>query len=273
MTIEIKRLDQTTRLEIYEAFAKAFANYVIPVEFNQAATLQRLEIAGVRDDLSYGVFDNSNLVAFILQTSCHDILYNFGTGVIPSHRGQHLIELLYSSIENELPQFNKYTLEVIKENTKAHNLYLKLGFEKTRELLSFNGTLKIDSREENVFNYHVLPLNYTEEMASISLFPPSLEHSSCTTLKCKEVYEVHELRYGPELMAYAVFNPKQTGLKEIGAKHPIDLNLDQLFLKMKLNQENLRVMNIDEKARDFIFYLESKGLKKFITQYEMYRKR
>jgi ribosomal protein S18 acetylase RimI-like enzyme len=271
MTIEIRRLTETSKEEIYQAFTEAFQNYVIPIVFNQEATLARWELAGVRYDLSFGAFIDSRLVAFVLHTSSDKTLYNFGTGVVPEYRGRHLIELIYQQIE-KIPDFNSYLLEVIQENTKAYHLYKKLGFIESRKLHSHQGQLTIEVPEDTALNYSILKLAYDDELSKIQLYNPSFENAKVTTLKNPEFYERHEIRDDSELLAYAIYCPTQLGLKEVGAKDDYEKNLDRLFLKMKLNHERLRIMNIDEKAQSFHQYLTTRGLFKFVTQYEMIKK-
>lgn len=267
--MEIKKLSQFSLDDIYNSFKEAFENYVIPLDFNKETTLQRWELAGLDFKKSYGVIDENKIVAFIFQLNCKNHLYNFGTGVVPSHRGKHLIETLYQEIEKDVQAPVKFSLEVIRENLKAINLYKKLNFQVKRELISFRGKLIIGTEISKKFQYEIKPLQYTDEMNSISLAKPSFENSSCTTLIHPHMHEVHELRSNGILLAYAVFTPQNLSLREIGSLPDFDENLDQLFLHMKLNEEHLRFMNIDENAKELIDYIHTHGMSSFVTQYEM----
>ena len=271
-SIEIKTLTDTPQEEIYQAFTEAFRNYVIPITFNQEATLGRWDLAGVRYDLSFGAFHGPHLVAFVLHTSSGNTLYNFGTGVIPEYRGRHLIEALYKHID-QVPDYEKYVLEVIRENYKAHELYKKMGFIEMRKLHSFQGELTIQVEEDKGGSYSILPVQYNEEHLRLRLFEPTFENSSKTTLQNPQFYELHEIRENSSLKAYAIYCPTQLALKEIGVSNNLEESLDQLFIKMKLNQVKLRIMNIDEGAQFFQEYLMTRGLVKLVSQYEMIRTR
>ena len=267
--MEIKRLDSTPLDTIYEAFVAAFTNYVIALDFNRELHLTRWKTAGVDFTLSYGVFDQDQLVAFILHVPIQDEIYNFGTGVIPSHRGHGLIQKIYAFAASDLKKFKSTKLEVIIGNDRAVTVYHKIGFVKYRELLSFQGVLNICCGPTHEFHYSVRPLIYTNEMAKMRLFTPSSEADSNVLLKTPERHETHELRYGSTLIAYAVYTPYNGSLRELGAVDPIDRHLDQLLMHMKLPGTNIRLMNVDKDAKEMIRFLQNKGLNNFVSQYEM----
>jgi GNAT superfamily N-acetyltransferase len=269
--LEIRNLENIPKATLFEAFTLAFEDYLTPISFDLQSTLYRWDLAGISEKHSFGVFEDSRLIAFVLQSSHDKTLYNFCTGVNPKYRGRHLIKAIYEKID-ALEGIDLHILEVIKENEKALNLYKKLGFKEVRILNSYQGQFLINQFENSVISYEILPLIYTDEMLQLSLLKPAFENSSATCLKRPHSYEVHQIRKEGKLLAWSVYNPLQLSLKEIGAINGSGEYLDQLFLRMKLNNENLRVMNIDERASSIIKYFETRGLKKFISQYEMTRK-
>jgi hypothetical protein len=266
--MEIKTLSSILKDEVFEAFKLAFDNYVIPVEIKKETTLSRWETAGVKFKLSYGVFDDSKLVAFVLHTKCGDTLFNFATGVIPSHRGKHLVENIYAVVEKDVKDFKTFSLEVICENTRAFNLYKKLGFTISRELISLKGKFGLNVEKNKSLEYRVIPLRYTEDMRRIQLAHPSLENAPITLSERASLHEVHELREKGELLAYAIFTPETLSIREMGATFSYEI-LDQLLLNMKLNSEEIRIMNIDANSSELLLYLEQRGLTRFVAQYEM----
>lgn len=267
--MEIKNLRDVQVDDIYQAFVLAFTNYVIPIEFNREATIKRWQEAGVDFELSFGAFDKDKLVAFVLQVPVEKNLYNFMTGVIPSHRGLRLISKIYEEIHLHSAGYETYSLEVIRENTTALNLYTNLGFKAERELFSLKGIFHFEKNLDQSFTYDVLPLKRIPEMNEICLSKPAMEFSYPVLLKRPHLYELHCLRDDDKILAYAIFNPANLSLKEMGAKNSIEKHLDILFHHMKLDGENLRIMNLDSKAEDLIRYFEKRNLNHFVTQYEM----
>lgn len=264
--MEIKNLHLTNLESIYEAFREAFLNYFVPFSGSFEDTKNRWNHAGVDLNISYGAFDGEKLAAFILNVRINDMLYNFAMGVIPEYRGNHLIEKIFSHLPKD---FRTYQLEVITENHKAINLYSKLGYKKKRELISVEGLLNISEHKVQGHQYDVKDHYQNEEHLSLQLFFPSAEGCHEVLCKTKDYCETHELRLEGKLLAYAQFIPEKLALKEVGAMSPVAENLDYLFREMKLSGEKIRVMNIDSEAELFLDYLEERGLRKFIAQYEM----
>ena len=119
---------------ITDCFNLAFANYF--VKFN--ATVEYLEnrwaAANVDYSLSFGVFDNEQLVGFAIHAvdmrKGELMAFDVGAGVIPSHRGRRLIQQMY---DFGLPLFRErgiqqVGLEVIQQNKKAIKAYKRVGF-------------------------------------------------------------------------------------------------------------------------------------------------
>lgn len=256
--MEIKKLQFTKLESIFDAFREAFLNYFVPFTGSFEDTKKRWERAGVNLNFSYGAFDGDKLVAFILNAEIDSTLYNFAMGVIPSHRGLHLIEKIF----HELPKnHERFVLEVITENEKAINLYTKLGYRKVRALDSFQGVLNLPA-EKMTASYDVT--DYSDIDGNLRWFYPSSE--SRIQFKVKHLCETHTLKVDGRIKAYAHFIPETLSLKEVGALE--DKFLDRLLFEMKLNGEKLRLMNIETSSR-FIGYLEARGMQKFIGQFEM----
>ena len=99
-------------------------------------------------ELSVGVFENQKLIAFILHgwdtIKNQKVVYNGGTGVIPSKRGNGLTKRMYLFSLPVLQKkgVDKIVLEVISKNIQAIKSYEKSGFTKTRELACFKGSFK-----------------------------------------------------------------------------------------------------------------------------------
>ncbi|MCM2351306.1 MAG: hypothetical protein NDI69_14890 [Bacteriovoracaceae bacterium] len=266
--MEIRSLN-TIKLEVlYQTFQEAFEHYDPPIHFHQESDLLRWKIAGVDLEISYGAFDQDKLVAFVLHASYGQLLYNFATGVIPSYRGQHLIEKIYSGIREEHRLPLKVSLEVNQNNERALHLYKTLGFQMERSLMALKGRLKLPPLKKEV-SYQVQNLIFTEDMRQISLYRSGVECSCEALLKHPEFHECHFLIKEGELVAYAIYTPLLNLIRGIGAQAPIFDHLDLLLLEMKMNGEDLRIMNIDSSSKELISYLKHRGQEIFISQYEM----
>jgi len=104
--------------------------------------------ARVDYELSFGVFEGEQLVAFIIngidQHNGKRTAFNTGTGVIKNFRGQQLVDKMYAAA---LPHFQKagiekYLLEVFVNNERAIRVYERIGFKKIRRLKCYKGKLQ-----------------------------------------------------------------------------------------------------------------------------------
>lgn len=268
--MEIKNLSFTNLKEVYETFEKAFADYIIPLRPTLEEMTFRWETQGLDLHQSYGCFDQNQMVAFTLTRKWQNGLYHMAIGVLPEYRGQHLIEQIFKELP---PNAERDILEVVQENERAIKLYKKLGFEVTRELVSLKGKLQIEDELDKTFTYSIKDYQEDPGLIPLRLAVPAVESSPELLNETPHAHETHELRKAGFLLAYAHYTPKSLSLREIGSAENLEKNLDQLFLNMKLNGEDLKVMNIDGRAERLIRYFESRGLKIFVTQYEMKRVR
>ncbi|KAN0023820.1 hypothetical protein ACTFIV_008207 [Dictyostelium citrinum] len=143
--------------ELTDVFNYSFSDYVIKFVVTEESLSQKIQGDGVSMDHSIGVYsgneggEEKKLEGFILLAP-DDFknptkLYNSATGVIPTARGNKLIE---KSISQMKPFFKdsgvkSILLEVIQNNPRGIKVYENCGFKITRELHSYKGDLNRDS--------------------------------------------------------------------------------------------------------------------------------
>lgn len=128
---------------IKNTFQEAFSDYEIPVNLTIDSLRTMMVGRDIQLNRSVGCFDGDALVGFIL-CGCREsaegpILYDGGTGVLPSHRGEGIAtRMLTWLLEREEPVgTGSFILEVLEHNTKAIELYGKAGFVTSRFLRCF----------------------------------------------------------------------------------------------------------------------------------------
>jgi len=145
--MQIKNLKDTNFQSIVDCFNEAFANYFVPIHASMEYLTLRWKGARIDPALSFGVFDDDKIVAFMfIGVDKHYgklTAHNDGTGVIPAYRGQRLVDKMY---EIAIPQFKakgieQCSLEVIQENARAIAVYERLGFKKLRGVNCFGGEI------------------------------------------------------------------------------------------------------------------------------------
>lgn len=268
---EIKNLTETPPQIIFGTFLEAFSNYFVPVPTDFDSHFERWQSSGVDFSLSYGAFINDKLVAFILHAPIKNSLFNLLTGVVPSARGQGLIDKIYSVVIHELKKrgFDSISLEVISKNTPAIRVYERLGFKIERELLCFKGEMPDLSSHERNLNYQVGEVKFNKEMRTLIKYPYSPEQSEDIISKVKNVFELHEIFADQKLLAYAIYQPKSASIVQIEATEPFNQNAYSLLSQMHLRNEVIRINNVDLKNKNQVLLWSELGFGNYISQYEM----
>ena len=141
----IKSLSKENPQTIAPVFTKAFSDYLVKISVTPESLAIKFKQESIDLNWSIGAYDNDKLVGFILhgyRDLNGGLLYNGGTGVIPSSRGHHLTEKMYQWIipVAKSKGVRQLSLEVIKQNERALYVYKKLGFTIQKELIIYSGT-------------------------------------------------------------------------------------------------------------------------------------
>lgn len=265
--MEIRTLDQVSFNDVFHAYQETFSDSHHLVEKDLSSAQLRWGMAGVDFHLSYGAFEENRLVAFMLNSEIDGTLFHFAMGVVPDYRGHRLLDKIFSRIPKG---FRSYRLQVMKENIPAFKIYEKQGLHISRELVTFEGVMRLSQPHQDVL-YTVKPFYLNPDFETITLMKPSFESETTVLQKTKALHETHEIRSKECLLAYAHFTPAGLMLREVGARESLSENLDCLFYHMKLHGEWIRVLDIDREAGELIQYFISRGLKEITSQFEMIR--
>jgi ribosomal protein S18 acetylase RimI-like enzyme len=129
--MQIRSLGGVSWDELAPVFNEAFSDYAVPMVMTPDSLANMQRRRGYVAEASFGAYDGSRLVGFVLTCLEGDRAYNSGTGVVPSHRRGGLARKLVETVISSVPAAS-YVLEVLEANTRAHALYLATGFVETR---------------------------------------------------------------------------------------------------------------------------------------------
>ena len=183
--MEIKPLNTISFDQLYNAFSAAFADYEIQLSYEQLNTM--LQRRGFEPKLSFGAFDNGQLVSF----TCNGFglynglrtVYDTGTGTLKEHRGQGLAGKIFEYSVSFLreAEVKQYLLEVLKHNEAAVSVYRKQGFKVSREFSYFTQTKEtiISKTQSNTHNIRIekCDLQTVKPFSSWFDFQPSWQNS------------------------------------------------------------------------------------------------
>lgn len=266
--MKIKTLGSIPFEEVMDCFLKAFDGYFVKLPVDLEYWRSRFVIARVDWNLSFGMFDNDQLVGYIINgLDNHNgkfTAYNTGTGVLPEYRGKAIVDQIYAHAIPLLKKngVEKCLLEVICENERAISVYKRIGFHITRKLRTFSGNLP-----ENPSEVMLQKCHFSEVLETDLLNPGHYAwDSAAEAVKLSgEKLQTYILgtKYAPE--AYLV-----TG---------VDGNIVQLESKtgdyIKLLSaagrifKEVKFKNLDADREELIKVLENLHFSNSVNQYEM----
>jgi ribosomal protein S18 acetylase RimI-like enzyme len=267
----VRHLGDTDFKTIMECFLSAFDNYFVKVPTDHNFYKQRWRATGVRFDVSYGMFDNTKLVGFIINAidnrNGEYIAYNSGTGVIPDYRGQRIVNTIYDYAILDLMKhgITKCVLEVITENVKAIKSYEGIGFEKCKYYRCFGGIISV----EDLTNYALREVDFSfvdwDTIPNQELY--SWDHQTRSLEKGN--YKCFQVVVANQIQSFFVINPLNGSIAQLEVFDQSELSWKTLFSAIRSLQTEVKINNIDDRLIAKIKAVESAGLKHTVNQYEM----
>lgn len=256
---------------IVDCFLKSFANYFVDIPSDKNYYKERWKIAKVNYGLSYGMFDGEKLVGFILnaidERNCVKIAFNTGTGVLPEYRGKRIVKSIYDYAIPDLKNngVSKCSLEVIIENTKAVNIYKRIGFDICKTFNCFSGDIKPNLKEKvviqrvsyNEFDWNDLP---NQDVYSWDFHSRVIKNGD---------YRYYQISKGNFVESYFVINPNNGYVAQFEVLLESQGCWDRLFSGIREISNSIKVINVDTRLDKKIGYLNSIGLENTVNQYEM----
>lgn len=273
--MEIQNLASTDLETIIGCLSQSFADYFVPMSSDIAYWRNRLNISRINLQYSYGCFDEGQLAGFMLiaidQYEGSMTAYNGGTGVLPAYRGKKIVDQLYAFA---IPEFKsqgveRCTLEVIAQNERAIRVYNRIGFEKTKFLRCFKGTLQLTNEEMNLRETGLDEICH-HEFQDNQL--PAWDHTIESLRRAGSMYKVFAVyNRADEKIGFFVINPENGYIPQAGLfpANSSEDNWNQLMKSIGNISASIKMNNVDDRREELISTLERHGLENFINQYEM----
>lgn len=254
-----------------DSFLLAFENYYVKMPSDRRYYKERWQAAKVDFNLSYGVFDNNKLIAFVIHAidTRHGELtaFNTGTGVIPKHRGKKLVKSIYEYALSDLKLsgISKSTLEVITKNNIAIRSYESIGFKINKTYKCFNGVInlaiinhpKLQEIDIKNVEWDTLP---NQHLYSWDNQKTSLSNGN---------YKFFNVLHNNNPESYFIINPDQNYLAQFDLLTPNVGGWNRLFSGIHQISEFIRINNVDDRFKAKLDYLNLIKLNNSIDQYEM----
>ena len=275
--MRLQTLENTPIDKLLAVLNLAFSDYLVPFHLTREQLEDKIKSDSIQLEFSVGAFEDDQLIALILHG--YDIIdnlkivYNGGTGVIPTKRENKLTRKLY---EYALPilhenDIDKVLLEVITINEPAIKTYKNIGFKITRELNCFKGSINIPDTT-NDFQIREMEEYDWEKLRSFWDFQPSWQNNSTAVGKLKPSNVSIGIYDNEKLLGYAIYNPKLKRLHQLA--------VDKNYRKRGLGRQVLKhisthygndisIINVDSTSKETLQFLTGIGMNVYIKQYEM----
>lgn len=263
--------------KILEAFNNAFSDYFVPLQLTETQLVTKMKADKVDLSLSVGAFENDTLIAFILHgfdtVNNQKLVYNGGTGVIPSKRGTRLTQRMYEYIVPILKSkgIHSVILEVIDKNIPAIKSYTKAGFNSTRTLACYKGECRPIKSNEQITIKKLEEYSWNE-MTTFWDIQPTWQNSNRVLSSMQSEHSSLGAYFMEELVGYAIFNPSNYRIQQIAVdksfrrKGIASALLSQL---LEESQNDLSIINVDTVSKNIHSFFTSIGLKNYLGQLEM----
>ncbi|SEO07631.1 Ribosomal protein S18 acetylase RimI [Amphibacillus marinus] len=278
--MEIRTLERIKLDALCDCFNLAFSDYVVPLQMTTEQLERKFKLARVELSLSFCAVDNDQLVAFVLHgvdwIENKKTLFNAGTGVIPTYRGQRLVEKIYQFAQPHMlkNQVQHYQLEVIQSNQKAIRAYQKVGYQITRELVCFKGEIKqtqVLADLSIVIEQRPIPTLPFKELAAYVDCNPAWEQSFAAIKQNPEGLTAFVVRVNDQLAGYLIVHKGKGSIVQF-AVDPQQRKqglATRLFNELSKHSATVSIVNVDKRATAVIEFLTKIGLEPFVEQYKM----
>ncbi|RIA08890.1 ribosomal protein S18 acetylase RimI-like enzyme [Flavobacteriaceae bacterium MAR_2010_72] len=269
--MHIKNLNTIAFDTIVNCFLQAFENYYVEFPKDKDYFKQRWEMSNIDYALSYGMFDEDQLVGFILhgieERDNHLTAFNLATGVLPNYRGKKITKSIYEFAINDLIEkgISKCQLEVITKNTFAIKAYQSIGFNITKKYKCFAG--KINSNNQHHFDLKETSIQNLKfnQISNQKLYSWENQIESVR----RGNFKAYQVMNGSAIESFFIINKVNGYIPQFEVIIDVDETWNRLFLAIKSISETIKINNVDERLERKIYWLEKFNLKNTIDQYEM----
>lgn len=275
--IQFDNLKGIGNSEILSCFNEAFSDYQVPLQLTMDQLESKLHAEDINKAISIGAYKENRLVGFVLH-GIRDIqdkrmVYNAGTGVIPSERGQKITKRMYEYILPHLHEakVNEVILEVLDNNVAAMKTYELLGFEYRRDFNCYKGDLRIETYNEDIRIVSSKHLKI-ELLGHFGAIQPSWQNTTETIVNLDKQASCVLAYKEEQLCGYCIIQPAKNRLLQIAVKPSMrNQGIGRSLLKyVEANIcKHVAIINVDTSCSATQHFLEKCNLNPFIHQREM----
>ena len=262
MGIIIHSLESVSFKDLYAAFSSAFKDYDFSLNADELRRM--LDRRGYNPQLSFGAFFEGRLISFVFNGTgmYNNILtaYDTGTGTVPSFRGLHLTQKIFTfSLELIYQQgVRQYVLEVLQHNHKAIKIYRKLGFETQRNFNYYSAKLSdiVPVLQVNHTACRILPSDLKNCLNQTAWFDfhPSWQNDRASLERGIDNLDILGAYEREELVGFVIFEPASGDISSLAVakdyrRKGIGMPLAEFFREIANKELECKVSGFSSEAR------------------------
>lgn len=268
--------------QLFDAFNKAFSDYVIPFALTETQFRNHINLNAVDLERTTGCFEGDRLIGFSLngfgEWDGRSTVYDAGTGVLPGFRRQGISEALFEMMSAQFARerIEQWLLEVITTNTPATRLYEKLGFRIVREvaLLQCNGKLTASAEKSDDFEIRDIE---TPDWGYLTTFwegTPSWQNSIAAIERSRKNKRILGAFLDGKCVGYIVFSSNFGRVAQLAVDREFRDRGIATALMLAMQAETaegfaMQVINIDTSLKGPLEFFKKLGFHELLTQFEM----
>lgn len=258
--------------EIINCFLAAFRDYYVPMPEQKQYYQERWNTAKVDYSLSYGLFDQKQLVGFVLHAVDRrndlKVAYNAATGVLPHYRKRGFVQQLYA---HALPIMTKegiehIRLEVITHNQAAIGAYTKVGFKICKHYHCFGGSISGTSSTPSV-EVREIPLKTIQWNTLPNQHLYSWENQGATL--STGPYRFFQVLHNTSAESFFILHQNGEYLAQLDVFTEKENAWNRLFTAIHQYAPAVKLNNVDNRLKNKLEQLKGTGLQSTVDQYEM----
>ena len=286
MALHFSTLEKHELSQIHRTFLESFADYQVDMSYMTEKVFSCRAIKnGVDYKSSVGVFAKNKMVGFTLIgiDRWKGVLSAFdaATGIVKAYRGQGIAKKMFEFLIPRLKErgVKKFILEVLQDNSSAVQAYKKAGFNITRELDCFELDLKQTGINLNggvsLFTVQEVGKDILTEFQGLLNWEPSWENSFSSIKRIPDEVSFYAAVHRGSAVGLLVYYPLLNWIltllvkKEFRRKGAASVLLAHCLQNLNPRINSIKVLNVDCSDIGQKAFLEKRGFKIYVKQYEM----
>jgi ribosomal protein S18 acetylase RimI-like enzyme len=269
---------------LHRAYLESFSDYAIKIQPPVEQLLRILVRNGIRWDISVGVFEGDEMIAFTANGfdlwEDQPTAYDSGTGVVPPHRCNGVASKLFDFVLPKLKEegIGQYLLEVICSNEPALKLYRKLGFEETRvlEVRALERPHRTSNSWPQPDALHILEVAAPDWQLFQSFwsYVPSWANSINAIERSMSIKLMLGAYLREQCVGYGIVSPSSGDIPQLAvAQTHRRQGIGSALLRALEGQiapdKTITMNNIDSSSKETLAFCQAHGFNPVVSQFEM----